>query len=160
MTLESLPPISRWRAPYSDVYTTIWKLRGLPTKEAVFIGTARGTKMRTRAGVFDTLGGLLQFPPYFGENWNAFIDSLSDLEWLRAQTILVVVLNAENVLRDGDKGELETLLAYVKESIERLAAPDVDTVSPVHLRVVLHTELAEDETNDPYAEFPFTNILS
>ena len=156
--IQQLAPISRWRAPWKDVYSVVYQLRGLPSEGAVFIGTTRGKKMRTRIGVFDGVGGLLQFPPYFGESWNAFNDSFSDLEWLRAGTILVVILNAENVLRDGDRGEIEDFLGYVGEAIERLAKPRVEVVDPVQLRLVLQTELLEDETNDPYAEYPFIDL--
>jgi hypothetical protein len=31
----------------------------------------RGRKMRTRNALYDELGAALQFPSYFGENWNA-----------------------------------------------------------------------------------------
>ena len=44
----------------------------------------RGHKAKTTAALFDEFAAALQFPCYFGENWDAFDECLNDLEWLRA----------------------------------------------------------------------------
>ena len=43
----------------------------------------------------------LQFPHYFGENWDAFEDCLSDLSWLGDLPLLLIVANADRVLPDA-----------------------------------------------------------
>ena len=48
-------------------------------------------------GFLTVIAKSLQFPAWFGNNWDALTDCLRDLEWLRAQTGYVCVL--ENVDR-------------------------------------------------------------
>ncbi|MEO6602125.1 MAG: barstar family protein [Polyangiaceae bacterium] len=62
----------------------------------------RGAKMADVTGVFDQFGAALQFPYYFGENWPAFSECIQDLSWLPASHYLLVVLDAQNVLRGSD----------------------------------------------------------
>src|SRR5579885_3011720 len=58
----------------------------------------RGQKMRTAESLFDEVSAALQFPPYFGENWDALEECLADLEWLHTRDCVLVILNAANVL--------------------------------------------------------------
>ncbi len=41
-----------------------------------------GTRIRDAAGLFDACADSLQFPAYFGNNWDALQDCLGDLSWL------------------------------------------------------------------------------
>ena len=41
-----------------------------------------GTEAATRAGFFHQLARTLRFPDYFGHNWDAVYDCLTDLNWL------------------------------------------------------------------------------
>lgn len=43
-----------------------------------------GTRIRDAAGLFDACSDSLQFPAYFGNNWDALQDCLGDLSWLPA----------------------------------------------------------------------------
>jgi Barstar (barnase inhibitor) len=76
----------------------------------------RGRKMRTADRLFDEFAAALQFPPYFGENWDALDECLADLEWLAADAYVLVILDATQVLED--KPEDRRLLA---ETLERVA---------------------------------------
>src|SRR6266478_2963181 len=58
----------------------------------------RGRKARTRQGLFDEFAAALQFPCYFGENWDAFDECLSDLEWLPADGYLLLVTQSAHLL--------------------------------------------------------------
>jgi RNAse (barnase) inhibitor barstar len=44
----------------------------------------------SRRELFDTYANQFCFPDYFGENWDAFIDCMSDLSWIDADEIMVV----------------------------------------------------------------------
>ena len=68
------PWLGRWVADDSEAHTALWRLRGATVGSNLFIGSVRGWKMRDRLGVFDQFGALLQFPRYFGQNWNAFVE--------------------------------------------------------------------------------------
>jgi hypothetical protein len=79
--------------------------------------------MRQRQGVFDQFAASLQFPHYFGENWNAFADCVRDLDWLRAGAIVVIVLDSQDVLIDGDADEFSLLLTILSEAGNEWSLP-------------------------------------
>ncbi len=64
----------------------------------------RGAKSKTDTLFFDELAAALQFPYYFGENWNAVLDCLTDLNWLRGSSFLIVFDSAEHLLSQSDRG--------------------------------------------------------
>jgi hypothetical protein len=76
---------------------TVALIRARPT---VAVRRIRGSRSRTLTGLFDELAAALQFPAYFGGNWNAVIDMLSDLRWLPAGEYLFVVEDADDLLAD------------------------------------------------------------
>ena len=76
-----------------------WQRAGAGRRAARWL---RGPKMRTTAGLFDEVAAALQFPPYFGENWDALDECLTDLEWLPADAYALLVLDAIYLLdREG-----------------------------------------------------------
>ena len=57
--------------------------------------------MRTVQGVFDEFAAAFQFPYYFGENWPAFKECLTDLSWLPASAYVVCISKADQLLADS-----------------------------------------------------------
>lgn len=86
-----------------------------------------GTACRTRTGLFTQWGRALSFPDYFGQNWDAFGDSLRDA--LAADGQPIVLTSAAHLLADEPPAQLATFLA---------ALGDAAAAQPA-LRVVLHT---------------------
>jgi RNAse (barnase) inhibitor barstar len=50
---------------------------------------------------FNAIADLFQFPDYFGGNWDAVADCLTDLAWQKGDRILVVYSNYQG-MRNGD----------------------------------------------------------
>ncbi len=99
----------------------------------------RGRKMRTAGTLFDEFAAALQFPPYFGENWDAFEECLGDLEWLPADVRVLVILDAAVTL-DRAAPEEGRLFREIVERIARESARPAGGDSPRSgslLRVVL-----------------------
>lgn len=97
----------------------------------------RGAKMRTVAGFFDEIAAALQFPIWFGENWDAFIDVVRDRAWL-AGTILTIY-DANFLLIDAtdkDRTNLAEVLnlcnRYGKDA-NTTTVPDPDDQDGFHL---------------------------
>ena len=61
----------------------------LPPELAVVV--LAGTVAATRAGFFQEIAGRLHFPDYFGHNWDAVYDCLTDLNWLPAAGYVLVL---------------------------------------------------------------------
>ena len=63
---------------------------------AVLDGVAAGF----RAGFFQELAQALRFPDYFGHNWDAVYDCLTDLNWLPAAGYVLVLDGFERLATD------------------------------------------------------------
>jgi RNAse (barnase) inhibitor barstar len=91
----------------------------------------RGSRCRTTKGLFDEMAAALQFPAYFGGNWNALDDMLSDLGWLPAEAYLLVVEDADEMLVE----EADEVLAVCLDVLATSAA----SASPVPFQFVLQS---------------------
>jgi RNAse (barnase) inhibitor barstar len=64
-----------------------------------------GRATRTRAAFFAEVARVLDFPDYFGHNWDALVDSLRDTE-----PVDVLVTHAEELLAEEPLAQLAVLL--------------------------------------------------
>jgi hypothetical protein len=60
----------------------------------------RGKNMADSRGLFNEFAAALQFPCYFGNNWNAFDECVADLEWMPGNGYLLLIVDGGHVLRD------------------------------------------------------------
>lgn len=119
-----------------------WQRAGLTVR------VTRGRKMRTEDGLFDEFAAALQFPYYFGDDWDAFDKFLCDLGWLPMDTgIVIVVLQAGEVLADADDhalGRLAGLIAKAGQGYSQLLAGGGNRYRPpVPFHIVLHADPAD-----------------
>ena len=59
----------------------------------------RGEKVRSVDDLFSCIAAAMEFPDYFGNNWNALDECLRDLEWHDAKGYVLVVHDAEELWR-------------------------------------------------------------
>ncbi len=83
--------------------------------------TIRGAKCRTTAALFGEFARALSFPDYFGHNWDALEECLADLEWLPAKGYVLLITDAEQVLRQEEE-EYATLLEVLSDAGEAWAS--------------------------------------
>jgi len=53
-------------------------------------------KARGKLGLFDALAKALRFPGYFGKNWDALNDCLTDLAWLNGNGWVLILRNGKS----------------------------------------------------------------
>ena len=70
----------------------------LAAPPAFVVKVFHGRKCRTKSGLLGEFSRVLDFPSYFAKNWDAFMDCLTDLQWLPAPGYVFVILDAEEVL--------------------------------------------------------------
>ena len=85
------------------------------------IRVIRGSKSRNVSALFDEMSAALQFPDYFGENWDAFVDCLGDLDWIPGDFYLLIVTRAEQLLTDAEDSDLRTLTETLATANRRWA---------------------------------------
>jgi hypothetical protein len=85
------------------------KLLQLPSeKTPIVVRRIRGHKAKSTATLFDEMAAALQFPSYFGENWNALDECLNDLEWLAGDAYLLVIERAPDLLALESPAEFQS----------------------------------------------------
>lgn len=69
-----------------------------PPDEAVQCYFMRGKRCATEDALLNEMAASLQFPYYFGHNWDAADECIDDLDWLPHQRIVLVITEAEKIL--------------------------------------------------------------
>ena len=72
-----------------------------------------GDKIKNKEDLFNSLKNAFGFP-YFGENWDALIDCLRNLEWLPARGYVIFYDNPNNLF-DQNPEDMLTFLGIIKE---------------------------------------------
>ncbi len=80
----------------------------------------KGTKCRTDAGLFTEFARSMKFPDYFGHNWDALEECLTDLEWLPAKGYILLLTDADLVLAEDEEG-FQTLVDILRDAGEAWA---------------------------------------
>lgn len=106
-----------------------------------------GKRMGTTFALFSESAAALQFPYYFGANWDAFDECITDLEWLYKDGYVLVVLDAVRAL-SGAPDEFPVFMRTLSRACQEWSTP-VDLgqgwdrpARPFH--VVLHSTQEED----------------
>jgi RNAse (barnase) inhibitor barstar len=89
---------------------------------ATAVRVIRGWKCGTVERLHDEVGAALQFPAYYGENWDAMDECLRDLSWSPAGALLLVLLDVQSVLPDSDDA-LRQFLNVLSWAEDGWAAP-------------------------------------
>lgn len=76
-----------------------------------------GKKCSTPSGLFTEFARALDFPDYFGHNWDAMEECLADLEWLPAKGYILLITDAQAVLA-ADEDEYETFIEILSDAGE------------------------------------------
>lgn len=107
------PIFSICTATESGLDDFLLRLNEGPTPKVV-VRVCRGSKMKDTDGVFDEFAAAFQFPYYFGENWAAFNDCLTDLSWLPAGAYLVCITKADQLLSSETPASFEVLVRNLR----------------------------------------------
>jgi RNAse (barnase) inhibitor barstar len=91
---------------------------GRESRRKVVARVVRGGKCRTTKALFDEFAAAWQFPPYFGKNWDALDECLSDLEWLPGESYILFVTDSLQILAD-EKPEVFGLFIEIVEGLAR-----------------------------------------
>jgi RNAse (barnase) inhibitor barstar len=108
--------------------------------ESEGLWTIDAEKCRTKESLFSELTKTLMFPSYFGNNWDAFDECLSDLSWLPHQSHLFIIHDAPRLLELGE--DLETFVDILREASAEWSDSHPEGTFKVVLTVSKHDESA------------------
>jgi len=78
----------------------------------------RGSKCRTAADLFAEFARALDFPDYFGHNWDALEECLADLEWRPAKGYVLVLTEADQILNQAEEEDWATFVEVLSDAAE------------------------------------------
>jgi RNAse (barnase) inhibitor barstar len=105
--------------------------------------TVRGRKAATMASFFDEFSAALQFPYYFGENWDAFNDCVTDLEWLPGEGYAVIITHAVHLLEKDSADALKSFVTVMQNASQHWRKPGkANKAKP--FQVILHATKEEE----------------
>jgi RNAse (barnase) inhibitor barstar len=85
------------------------------------VRVVRGHKMQRLSHLYDEFAAALQFPDYFGENWDALDECLADLEWLPAAGYVLLIPNVVEVLSQEPEKQFATFVSVLSGICEEWA---------------------------------------
>ncbi|SRR5229473_1606169 len=86
----------------------------LPASTALVAEVPAG--IRTKEALFQELAQRLQFPDYFGANWDALWESIRDLSWLPPGP---VVMRHRDLPLASDVSSLKTYLSILRDAVQK-----------------------------------------
>lgn len=117
-----------------------------PASEQIVARILRGKRCASVASLFQEWAAALQFPYYFGENWDAFEECINDLEWLPGRCYAFLITNINHVL-SRDVAELRIFTEILRSAASEWSRPHL-TYSErpgltARFRIIFHCEPAD-----------------
>ena len=108
-------------------------LAALGARPEATVRVFAGQQLGTPAALWEAFAGTLEFPDYFGMNWDAVDECLADLEWLPTRRVVLVFRDAGALLQKAP-ADLETLSDILLTTAEAWAeAGDPETPMSFHI---------------------------
>lgn len=130
----------------ADAFARTLALEQPVTDQCVVARIIQGGHCHTPQTLFQEWSAALQFPYYFGHNWNAFDECLTDLEWLPGSCYVFIVTCIDSVLPDLDR-DFTVFVQSLKWASQEWKIPNrYNTNWPAApFTVVFHAEPGEAE---------------
>ena len=108
MSIDLWPPLALCdpQGPWAYLFTSEsasgQAFNLLHQRHGTVVRRVRGHRCRTKQTLLAEWARAFAFPPYFGHNWDAFEECLTDLDWLPAQCYIAIVSDTRDVLPQDD----------------------------------------------------------
>ena len=84
-----------------------------------------GSKCKSRSGLFSELTHIFEFPSYFGHNWDALDECVTDLEWMPGRGYILLIKNADQLLSEDANESYAIFIDIMKKAGEEWSIPQV-----------------------------------
>ncbi len=95
--------------------TDVSEIAGLAAAHELAFFRLNFSRVSTKRGFLRKTARILQFPSYFGGNWDAFEECLNDLEWLDATGYVLLFDNLKSLRRRASE-EMETARSILEDA--------------------------------------------
>lgn len=100
----------------------------------LFVSLIDGANCQAKSGLLQEMAKALKFPSYFGQNWDALDECLSDLAWLRARGYILFFSNADQILAKENEKNLLSFFDILETTIQYWSGEEnnIDFQRPFH----------------------------
>jgi RNAse (barnase) inhibitor barstar len=116
-------------------------------ERGIIVRFLRGRKMKKLQPLYDECAAALQFPYYFGENWNAFFDCITDLSWMPGEGYILMITDSAALLSEENGEQLDALINVFQEAGELWSQPVETTEAWARPAVAFHVIFQCDEAD-------------
>lgn len=81
-----------------------------------YVAILRGHRMQTFQELYAEMAAVLQFPYYFGNNWNALIECLQDMSWIPRNFYLLGIAEKEKILSRESKDDVIAFFKLLEDT--------------------------------------------
>ena len=101
----------------SELYTQMYYFEH---ERNAFVCYVRGNLCESVKDFFREVSAAMRFPDYFGWNWNAFDECITDLEWLKFSCLLIIIDDYDSLFRkeNADDEYVDYLIGFLKKAVE------------------------------------------
>ena len=99
-----------------ELYITMYRAE----QKGAYVAHIRGELCSTVDDFFREISSAMRFPYYFGWNWAAFDECITDLEWLNFSSLFIVIDNQKSLFSKEYAPHIvrNTLIKYLGLAIE------------------------------------------
>ena len=83
-------------------------------ERGAYVAYIRGKRCATEEGFFKEISAAFQFPYYFGENWPALDECITDLDWLKIENRIFLSIDNFGAFFENNKEMQELLLRHIE----------------------------------------------
>jgi hypothetical protein len=120
--LEQADPFVVAHMSLHDFYWSGMELQRA-AKDRLAVRFLRGERMRTYEGIHAEFAAALQFPYYFGHNWPALNECLSELEWIPADGYQLMFMDSDSIDADENGVEFGAFVRALRNAIAAFSKP-------------------------------------
>jgi len=102
----------------------------LKCDNATFLATLDGNRCRTEAALHSEISEVLRFPDYYGRNFDALYDCLTDLEWLGVDAIYFLITHPALICCEEENHSEELFKDVLRQVLENYQQ------HPVHFHLI------------------------
>lgn len=104
------------RGEFGDA--AIARLEVAARRQGIFVCTIDLAGAEDKSTLLERTAAALQFPAWFGGNWDAWFDCLTDLGWIERAPGYIIVLRHAEGLRQAAPETLDTALAIAEDAAQ------------------------------------------
>jgi RNAse (barnase) inhibitor barstar len=98
-------------------HATVAELSKFAQGEGMAFFHLEGKKIEKKEQFLNHAAVAMKFPSHFGNNWDAFYDCLTDMEWVEAEGYLVY-FDHTDAFADHHESQLETVIELFQDAVD------------------------------------------